>query len=181
VVAKARGWTPGSVLSPALSPSALGSAAAAARTAGSVRVTTAGTIRASDGTITTTIEGAYASRSRSGSTDVTIANVKLRVLFTPILIYLQYPEQMRARVSQGKAWLSAPLASLLSAKGLAELGQDPAQQLDALARLRNPKVHGRERIDGVDTTDFRGTLDLSHVFDQFATFRASSCHGASTT
>lgn len=97
------------MLTPALSPSALGSAAAAARTAGSVRFTTAGTIRASHGTITTTIEGAYASRSRSGSTDVTIANVELRVLFTPILIYLQYPEQMRARVSQGKAWLSAPL------------------------------------------------------------------------
>lgn len=120
------------------------------------------------GTITTTIEGAYASRSRSGSTDVTIVNVKLRVLFMPTLIYLQHPEQLRARVSQGKAWLSAPLASLLSAKGLAELGQDPAQQLDALDRLRNPKVDGRERIDGVDTTDFRGTLDLGHAFDQFA-------------
>jgi len=168
VVAAVIGSGSARVHSPALSPSVLAGAGAAARGAGTVRFSSTSTVKASGKDLVLKFGGVFDNRQHLGAVDVTVGDMHVRSVVTSTLIYLQYPETLRAQDSHGKAWLSAPLASLVTGGAAAQLGQNPTDQLDVLKGLKDPQIVGRERIDGVDTTEFRGTLDLSHVYDSVA-------------
>jgi len=168
VVAALVGSGSARVQSPALPPAVLASAGAAARAAGTVRFTSTTTVKASGKNLVVRFGAAFASRQQLGAIDFTIGDTHTRAVAGSTLMYVQSPEKLRAQYSHGKAWLSAPLASLVAGGATAQIGQDPTQQFYVLKGLKDPQIVGRERIDGVDTTEFRGTLDLSHAYDKAA-------------
>lgn len=80
-------------------------------------------------------------------------------------IYLKSP-LLSASLPAGKTWMKLDLQKAGKAEGvdLSQLmGQDPAQSFAQLQASGNVTKVGDETIDGVDTTHYRGTIDLSKL------------------
>jgi hypothetical protein len=113
--------------------------------------------------------GDFDNANRSGSMTVH-ANVQgLDVQIDEVLdgttIYLKSP-LFAAALPAGKTWLKLDLEKVGKAQGidLSQLmGQDPAQSFAQLQAGEHVTEVGDETIDGVDTTHYRGRLDLSKL------------------
>jgi hypothetical protein len=80
-------------------------------------------------------------------------------------VYMKSP-LFAALLPNGKSWLKIDLQKAGAAKGIdfSTLGsQDPAQTMAQLRGLTNVRDLGTEQVDGVDTTHYRGRVDLSKV------------------
>jgi hypothetical protein len=80
-------------------------------------------------------------------------------------IYLRSP-LLAAAIPSGKTWMKLDLEKLGRSQGVdfsALLSQNPTQTFTQLQASRNVTKVGEETIDGVDTTHYRGRLDLTKL------------------
>lgn len=82
-------------------------------------------------------------------------------------VYVKPPALPGLEIPGGKSWVSADLEQLGEAFGFdtkalgALLNVDPSSQLKAFDAAKGLKEVGKEQVDGVETTHFKGTLKLS--------------------
>jgi hypothetical protein len=166
---------------------ALVSAAAETASAGSSRVAFTFTTRlppdVQQEPVTFTGEGAFDYANRKGrvtydfgelfaSLGLPAADDPVEAIFDGTVLYMKFP-LLSAFLPDAKPWIKLDPATLGAETGfdlsqLQQLGQsDPTQFLDYLrATSETVEQVGTEQVGGVDTTHYRGTIELDRVADQ---------------
>lgn len=127
---------------------------------------------------TMTGEGAFAGRRGRMSMDLGgLGNGELtgriEAIFDGLVFYMKFPPQIAEQLPGGKTWVKFDLAQLGKAQGidfeqLMQLsGSGPSQSLELL-RAASPDFAavGDEEVRGLETTHYRGTVDLEKVAEQ---------------
>jgi hypothetical protein len=97
--------------------------------------------------------------------------LRLTELLDGTTIYMKLPAALMGQLSTlGKSWLSLDLSKLANVPGASSLlnnpSSDPSEMLEYLRAASDSVIaEGRQRIDGVQTTKYRATVDLSRVAD----------------
>jgi hypothetical protein len=155
-----------------LSPeAAVAEAATKTEDAGSARVTFTGTLTGvPGGSFTISGEGEFAKQRGRMTFDLSDAGVpggSMEMIFDELVIYMKFPPELAAELPGGKSWVKMDLEELGKQQGIdfGELMQfsqtDPTQSLQYLRGASDDfeKV-GDEDVRGVETTHYRGTIDL---------------------
>lgn len=93
----------------------------------------------------------------------------LELRFGGSTVYARPPRVAQLRIPGDKAWVSLELGRVATALGLPTKGLgklftiEPAAQLRALKAAKSLKAVGKEKIDGTETTHYRGTYRLSDL------------------
>ena len=86
------------------------------------------------------------------------------------VMYMRMPS-LESRLPGGVHWVSLDLGRLAAQAGLdldaltSYGGTDPRQSLDALTGLTDLRKDGRETVRGIETTRYRGTLDVRKALE----------------
>jgi hypothetical protein len=103
--------------------------------------------------------------SQAGSADQWNAHVVLDGGGASPLLYMQLPAL--DKYLNGKTWVKADLGALAQERGIdlnqlfqAAGNEDPTKALQMLQSVGNVSKAGTAAIDGVDTTEYRGTVDV---------------------
>ena len=135
------------------------SAAANTLAAGSEHVTVFARAEVGGQQIAVTGSGAFDTKERLGSVKgaLNAASVSTEIdeVTQGTVVYLSSP-LVAAVLPTGKSWLRIDISKVAALGVLAQ--QDPSQALSFLDSLKDVKKVGTERIDGVFTTHYRGTL-----------------------
>jgi hypothetical protein len=109
--------------------------------------------------VTMTADGVLDAKARTADVTVTLPGLgKVALRIVDGAIYAKVPEAM-ASLSP-KPWLKLDVAALGAAVG--QFGsQNPADHLDMLAGMTDVTEVGSEKIDGVETTHYRGKVDVA--------------------
>jgi hypothetical protein len=98
---------------------------------------------------------------------------RLELAFDRLLIYMKFPPEVARELPGGKTWVKFDLARLGKQEGIdfEELmqlgGSDPSRSLDLLrAASHDFAAVGDEAVRGVQTTHYRGTIDLEKLAQQ---------------
>jgi hypothetical protein len=91
----------------------------------------------------------------------------MEMIFDQLVIYMRFPPEIQAQVPGGKSWVKVDLEALGEQLGI-DLGavmqfsqSDPTQSLQYLRGASDDfEEVGSEPVRGVDTTHYRGTIDL---------------------
>ncbi|WP_055588937.1 hypothetical protein [Peterkaempfera griseoplana] len=99
----------------------------------------------------------------------------LRMVMTGQVMYMNMGAKAAASL-QGKHWLKMDLAAVAKSQGGAgqqmldqlnkQSGQDPTQSVGLITGSGNVKQVGRETVDGVSTTHYRGTVDITSLAEK---------------
>ena len=166
-------------LSEDLSPqAAVAEAATKTADAGSARIDMSAAIKGGAQSFTMVGRGEFADqrgRMTFDLSDQTGQQLSMEMIFDQLVIYMRFPPELGAQLPAGKSWVKMDLEALGREQGidLAELVQagqsDPTQALQYLRGASDDfeKV-GEEEIRGVDTTHYRGTVDLRKAAGQLS-------------
>jgi hypothetical protein len=97
--------------------------------------------------------------------------LRLTELLDGTTIYMKLPAALTGQLSTlGKSWVSLDLAKLANVPGASSLlnnpSSDPAEMLEYLRAASDSVIaEGQQRVDGVKTTRYHATVDLSKVPD----------------
>jgi len=166
-----------------LSPqAAVEEAATKTSDAGSARVSFTGTVAGvPGGPFTMTGEGEFAGQRGRMTFDMSefaegtggAFGGEMEMVMDRFVIYMKFPPELAAQLPGGKAWLKIDLREAGKALGLdlEELLQfqqaDPTQSLQYLRGASDDFERvGSEQVRGVETTHYRGTVDLHKVAEQ---------------
>jgi hypothetical protein len=150
-------------------------AAAAARTAEveSYRTSFEGTIQAAGESVEMSGEGEFASEGKRGSMTMNMSvqgqDLTMDMVIAWPAFYMRFTPELRADLPAGKEWVKFDIQKLGKEFGVDfnELMQasqsDPTQALEYLRRVSDLKTLGQEDVRGVETTHFRGEVDLKRV------------------
>ncbi|MFF9341644.1 MULTISPECIES: hypothetical protein [unclassified Streptomyces] len=119
--------------------------------------------------------GAFAAGKSAGGPD------KMRMIMRDDIMYMDMGEKQAAQMD-GKRWIKMDLAGLAKESGDASLqqltqgmggstNQDPAQQLAILLESPGIKHVGPEKIEGVDTEHYKGSVSLDEVLKNDKSFK----------
>lgn len=119
--------------------------------------------------ITMTGEGDFANATHQGTMQLhaKVAGVDMQIdeVLDGTTIYLRSP-LLAATIPAGKTWMKLDLEKLGQSKGVdlsALLSQNPTQTFTQLQASKQVTKVGDETIDGVDTTHYRGRLDVAKL------------------
>jgi len=119
--------------------------------------------------ITMTGEGDFANAQHQGTmklhAKVAGVDVQIDEVLDGTTIYLRSP-LLAAAIPAGKTWMKLDLEKLGKSKGVdfsALLSQNPTQTFSQLQASKQVTKVGDETIDGVDTTHYRGRLDVTKL------------------
>jgi hypothetical protein len=145
----------------------------------SARISFTGDITGGPASGTMSGEGAFAGRQGRMSMDLSGLSGggqfggRMEIVFDELVFYLKFPPEIAGQLPGGKEWVKFDLAKLGNEQGidLAQLmqlsGTDPSQSLDLLrAASADFREVGTEEVRGVETTHYRGTVDLEKVAQQ---------------
>ena len=166
-----------------LSPqAAVAQAATKTADAGSARVSFTGTMSGvSGGPFTFTGEGEFSGQQGRMTFDMSDFDAatggafggELEMLIDRLLIYMKFPPQIASQIPGGKEWIRIDLAAAGEELGIdfQELMQfqqtDPTQTLQYLRGASDDfEQVGSEEVRGVETTHYRGTVDLRKALEQ---------------
>lgn len=128
-----------------------------------------GTVTLQGQTVMMTGEGDFDNAKHQGTMEVhaKVAGVDVQIdeVLDGTSIYLRSP-LLAAAIPSGKTWMKLDLEKLGRSQGVdfsALLSQNPTQTFTQLQASRNVTKVGEETIDGVDTTHYRGRLDLTKL------------------
>ncbi|HXY80058.1 MAG TPA: LppX_LprAFG lipoprotein [Gaiellaceae bacterium] len=145
------------------------SAAKKTASAGSEHLTLNAGGSASGQQIVVTGAGDFDNKGRVGSLHVDFSAAGISASIDAVLsstdMYLK-SSLFAALLPAGKSWLKLDLAKAGAAQGLnlnTLLSQDPTQLLAALQSLKGATKVGSEQVDGVSTTHYRASIDLSKL------------------
>lgn len=143
-----------------------------------------------------TANGYIDERDRSGEMNIDLSGFpgasalpgggtgNLRMIFQYPVIYMSVPF-LAGKLPEGKTWMKLDLTKAASAagvdlSGLSSLNQtDPTQFLEYLrASSGGVSTVGSETLDGVPTTHYRGTLQLSSILDRLPSSQQSAAKAA---
>ena len=97
------------------------------------------------------------------------------VIFNDLVYYMKLPQAALSQLPTGKTWLKFDLAALGKQQGLdleqlTQLNQsDPSQALQLLSGAEDFQEVGNEEVRGVETTHYRGTVDMAKVAENAPT------------
>lgn len=160
-------------------------AAAAARTAevATFRASLESTIEASGQTMQTSGEGEFAAKGKRGHMTVTSSlegsEFEMELVMAWPVMYMRFPPELGAELPPGKHWVSFDMQKLGEKLGfdfqqLMQADQtDPLQGLAYLRRLTDLETVGEEDVRGVETTHYRGVVDLRRVADEVPGMKTS--------
>ncbi|CAM5546261.1 hypothetical protein [Streptomyces griseomycini] len=105
---------------------------------------------------------------------------QVRMIMLDNAMYMDMGEKQAAEMD-GKRWMKMDFAAIAEESGDAELqkqmtsgmenmNQDPAQQLALLLESPNLKHVGPEKVDGVQTQHYKGTLSFEEMLDANKSF-----------
>ena len=113
--------------------------------------------------------GDYASSPRRAQVNVAfrspLSNGTIRELMQGSTIYMVSP-LFKSSIPAGKAWVKIDLTKSGRASGFdftSFSAATPRQALELLRQARKPTKVGTEKIDGVETTHYRATIDAAKV------------------
>jgi hypothetical protein len=119
--------------------------------------------------VTVSGEGDFDNAQRQGTMQLhaKVAGVDLQIdeVLDGTSIYLRSP-LLAAAIPAGKTWMRLDLEKLGKSQGIdfsALLSQNPTQTFSQLQASKQVTRVGEETIDGVDTTHYRGRLDLTKL------------------
>jgi hypothetical protein len=147
------------------------------RAAGTARVSFTLTMSGAQGAGTISGEGATARQrahmtmNMSGLAGGALGGGELELIFDKLVFYVKPPAGSVSQLPAGKKWLKIDLAKLskagvLDAADLMQLNQsDPTQALDLLRGAGDFEVVGHDEVRGVETTHYRGTIDLEKAVE----------------
>lgn len=80
-------------------------------------------------------------------------------------VYLRLPANARQRLPSGKSWIKVDLDKASGGAFGSALSQqqDPTSALKLMQQTSDVRAVGRERVDGVTTTHYRGTVDYAKI------------------
>jgi LppX_LprAFG lipoprotein len=145
----------------------------------SARISFTGTMSGAAASGTIEGEGAFAGRQGRMTIDIDLDGAggafsgRMEAIFDGLVFYLKFPPQISSQLPGGKAWVKFDLEALGSQQGidfeqLMQLsGTDPSRSL-ALLRAASPDFAavGDEEVRGVETTHYRGTVDLEKFAEE---------------
>jgi hypothetical protein len=150
-----------------VSLNAVAKAADNATAAGTEHVAFTGTVTAAGQTIDMTGTGDFQTSPRLGAMHIAMQAAGQQIVMDEVskgwTVYLKSP-LFSAQLPAGKHWLSIDVKKASSKLGVnlsQYTQQDPTDALAALKRAGAVDKVGSEQIDGVDTTHYRATIDLS--------------------
>ncbi|MFE1269491.1 hypothetical protein [Streptomyces sp. NPDC058758] len=119
--------------------------------------------------------GAFAAGKSAGGPD------KMRMIMRDDVMYMDMGEKQAAQMD-GKRWIKMDLAGLAEESGDASLqqltqgmggstNQDPAQQLAILLESPGIKHVGPEKVEGVDTEHYKGSVSMDEVLKNDKSFK----------
>lgn len=118
--------------------------------------------------------GAFAAGKSAGGPD------KMRMIMRDDIMYMDMGEKQAAQMD-GKRWIKMDLAGLAKESGDASLqqltqgmggsNQDPAQQLAILLESPGIKHVGPEKVEGVDTEHYKGSVSMDEVLTNEKSFK----------
>jgi hypothetical protein len=125
---------------------------------------------------TFTGDGAFAGKKARMSMDLSdlgggVIQGRMDMVFANLVVYMRFPAELAQELPPGKQWIKFDLAKLGTTQGidLAALfdqfsGSDPSRSLELL-RAADPdfRAIGSETVRGVQTTHYRGTVDLERL------------------
>ncbi|MEU9352156.1 hypothetical protein AB0D65_14305 [Streptomyces griseoloalbus] len=105
---------------------------------------------------------------------------QIRMIMLDNVMYMDMGAEQAAEMD-GKRWMKMDFGAIAEASGDAEIqkqmtgglenmNQDPAQQLALLLESPNLKHVGPEKVDGVRTQHYKGTLSFEEMFDANKSF-----------
>ena len=170
-------------LAEGLSPqAAVAEAATKTAEAGSARVSFTGTMEGvPGGPFTFTGEGEFSDRQGRMTFDMSDLGAaaggafggEMEMVMDGLLIYMKFPPDIASQLPGGKQWLRIDLAAAGDELGIdfEELMQfqqtDPTQTLQYLRGASEDfEEVGSEEVRGVETTHYRGTVDLRKALEQ---------------
>jgi hypothetical protein len=155
-------------------------AAAKTKAAKSARISFTGELTGGPASGTISGDGAFAGRQGRLSMDLSglgggQVTGRMDLVFDGLLFYIKFPPALSQRLPAGKTWVKFDLAKLGERQGIdfEELlqlgGSDPRQSLD-LMRAASPDFAavGDEEVRGVETTHYRGTVDLERLAERLS-------------
>jgi hypothetical protein len=155
-------------------------AAAKTKAAKSARISFTGKLTGGPASGTISGDGAFAGRRGRLSMDLSglgggEVSGRMELVFDGLLFYVKFPPVLSQRLPGGKTWVKFDLAKLGERQGIdfQELlqlgGSDPRQSLD-LMRAASPDFAavGDEDVRGVETTHYRGTVDLERLAERLS-------------
>ncbi|MEY9486873.1 LolA-like protein [Streptomyces calvus] len=109
---------------------------------------------------------------------------QVRMIMLDNVMYMDMGAEQAAEMD-GKRWMKMDFAAIAEASGDAEaqkqmtgglenMNQDPAQQLALLLESPNLKHVGPEKVDGVQTQHYKGTLSFEEMIDANKSFEMLS-------
>ena len=106
---------------------------------------------------------------------------ELEMVMDGLLLYMKFPPELAAQLPSGKAWLRIDLKEAgkelgIDFEDLMQFRQaDPTQSLQYLLGASDDfEEVGSEEVRGVDTTHYRGTVDLRKAIEQIPTEQRES-------
>lgn len=125
--------------------------------------------------ITGTGSGTFNTQSHQGSMSMTMNTpqgaISLQELLDGHTIYVKLPSSVTSALPGGKPWVSLDLSKLGSIPGASALmsnptSSNPSEMLQYLRAVSDSVVAvGSQRIDGVETKDYRAQIDFDKVPD----------------
>jgi hypothetical protein len=132
--------------------------------------------------IAITANGYIDERDRSGQLTMDMSGIpglsslpgggsSIRMVFKYPLIYMNMPF-LAGKLPEGKTWMKLDVSKVAQAAGLGSLSsleqtEDPTKFLDYLRASSGVVVSlGKDEVDGVSTTHYSATLQLSHIVER---------------
>jgi hypothetical protein len=161
---------------------AVAGAATKTADAGSARVSFTGTVNGvAGGPVTVSAEGEYTGRQARMTLDMSALGAatggafggEMELVMDGLVIYMKRPSQITSALPGGKEWIRLDLAVAGEELGVdfEELRQiqqaDPTQTLKYLLGASDDFERlGSEKVRGVETTHYRGTVDLRKALEE---------------
>jgi hypothetical protein len=121
-------------------------------------------------------EGEFAAKGKRGSLTMTTsgagADLEMQMVVAWPVIYIRFPAGSGAELPPGKEWVGVDMQKLGEKLGfdfneLMQANQsDPAQGLAYLREVADLETVGTEEVRGIETTHFRGVVDLRRVAEE---------------
>jgi len=144
--------------------------------------------------IAITANGYIDERDRSGQLTMDMSGIpglsslpgagsSIRMLFEYPLVYMNMPF-LAGKLPEGKTWMKLDVSKMAQAAGLGSLSsleqtEDPTKFLDYLRASSGVVVSlGKEEVEGVSTTHYSATLQLSHIVERLPGDRQAAAKAA---
>jgi hypothetical protein len=158
-------------------------AASKTNDAGTFKADLSGTVETAGQSVDMSGAGEFDANEKHGSMSMTMSvagqELHIQAVYALPVMYMRFPEGLLPGLPAGKPWVKIDLQELGQQAGVdfQQLMQsqqaDPSQGLQYLQDLTDVQTVGDEDISGVQTTHYRGVVDLVSLADKHPELKSS--------